>query len=254
MSCCPTILERFGHILSLFPPVSRGKVTHPPNKGQQLWSQLSVAPLSDPYPFAFSASPFLLPLFLLSKACTHFPYLEDVELSMNPLLSPGRKVLSLFTSISLSTCLRPVFSVLAAWSFFHFLQFWRLSPVTSTLSYASSQPTELITTFCLSFCTSVFNIVPFSLITDINFERALQFVTTAASWFLMYPAKHFKINLAKISFIIWFFYSKIFKDCPYLWEPFSLWSRSTSSCPTMCPEESLENDCNFLLFLLLTYS
>lgn len=163
---------------SLIVPSCFKRKSHPSSQQNPpaMVSAICGPPLSDPYPFAFTASPFLLPLFLLSKVCTHFPYLEDIELSINPLLSPGRKILSLFTSISLSMCLRPVFSVLAAWSFFHFLQFWLLSPVTSTLFYASSQPTELITTFCLSFCTRVFNILPFSLITDINFERALQFM------------------------------------------------------------------------------
>lgn len=177
MSSCPTILELCGHLLSLFSPVSRGQVTHPPNKSRQLWFQLSVGPLSQTLAFLHSQPlPFCCLFSFSLKACTHCPYLEDIELSMNLLLSPGRNILSLFTSISLSVCLRPVFLVLAAWSFFHFLQFWLLSPMTSTLYYASSQPTELITMFYLSFCTSVFNILPFPLITDINFEQALQFV------------------------------------------------------------------------------
>ena len=203
------IIGHFGPFLPVLLPISRRRVTHPPNQGPHLASVTSGST---------SIIPLLACILSDSVSAGSFPSLcQDVfsasvlktKLSRLSLHDPAPNLLSCSLSFLKHAC------AVCVPSSSHFPpgcpltspKPWLLPPVIFTVSCPSSQWHWVNYQVPSVPLCSVSNSFPFPLMVTINFKQTLWFTQLLQSldWFLMYLAKLCKISLAEIYFIIWLF-------------------------------------------------
>ena len=178
------IVGYFGRFLPLLLPVSRRKVTHPPNQGPHLASVMCGST---------SVMPLLSCILSDSVSAGSFPSLcQDVfsasvlktKLSRLSLHDPAPNLFSCSLSFLKHGCavcvpssshLPPGYSLTSP-------KLWLLSPVIFTVSCLSSQPHWVNYQVPSVLLYSVSNSFPFPLMATINFKQTLVYMITTVSW------------------------------------------------------------------------